>query len=159
MRLVMQRRHGFEKSARKLGPVKSSTLKPEWPMEVLQMDHTPVDVIVVDNERRLPIGRPWLTWRSMSEQGWWPAFTSLFGLRPRSPSPSPFRTQCWRRPHGWRIGNSESHWPVAGCPEQFTWTTRRNSTPRRSSAAVRSTAFNLTTDHEENPNMAVTSSG
>jgi len=30
-------------------------------MEVLQIDHTPVDVIVVDQEQRLPIGRPWLT--------------------------------------------------------------------------------------------------
>ena len=28
---------------------------------MLQVDHTPVDVIVVDEEDRLPIGRPWLT--------------------------------------------------------------------------------------------------
>jgi putative transposase len=61
MRLVMQRRHGLKKAREKLGPVNISTLRHEWPMEVLQMDHTPVDVIVVDNERRLPIGRPWLT--------------------------------------------------------------------------------------------------
>lgn len=30
-------------------------------MEVLQIDHTLVDVIVVDQEQRLPTGRPWLT--------------------------------------------------------------------------------------------------
>jgi putative transposase len=30
-------------------------------MEVLQIDHTLVDVIVVDREKRLPLGRPWLT--------------------------------------------------------------------------------------------------
>ena len=30
-------------------------------MEILQIDHTLVDVIVVDQEQRLPIGRPWLT--------------------------------------------------------------------------------------------------
>jgi putative transposase len=30
-------------------------------MDVLQIDHTPVDVMVVDAERRLSIGRPWLT--------------------------------------------------------------------------------------------------
>lgn len=30
-------------------------------MELIQIDHTPVDVIVVDQEQRLPIGRPWLT--------------------------------------------------------------------------------------------------
>ncbi len=30
-------------------------------MDVLQIDHTPVDVIVVDKETRRSIGRPWLT--------------------------------------------------------------------------------------------------
>ncbi len=30
-------------------------------LEVVQIDHTPVDVIVVDEAHRLPIGRPWLT--------------------------------------------------------------------------------------------------
>lgn len=30
-------------------------------LEVVQIDHTPVDVIVVDAAHRLPIGRPWLT--------------------------------------------------------------------------------------------------
>lgn len=30
-------------------------------MDILQIDHTRVDVIVVDRERRQPIGRPWLT--------------------------------------------------------------------------------------------------
>lgn len=31
------------------------------PLEVIQIDHTKVDVIVVDEASRLPIGRPWLT--------------------------------------------------------------------------------------------------
>jgi len=30
-------------------------------LEVVQIDHTPMDVIVVDEAHRLPIGRPWLT--------------------------------------------------------------------------------------------------
>lgn len=30
-------------------------------LDVVQIDHTPVDVIVVDEAHRLPIGRPWLT--------------------------------------------------------------------------------------------------
>ena len=30
-------------------------------LEVVQIDHTPVDVIVVDEAHGLPIGRPWLT--------------------------------------------------------------------------------------------------
>jgi putative transposase len=32
-----------------------------YALEVVQIDHTPVDVIVVDAVHRLPIGRPWLT--------------------------------------------------------------------------------------------------
>jgi putative transposase len=28
---------------------------------LFQIDHTPVDVIVVDEQDRLPVGRPWLT--------------------------------------------------------------------------------------------------
>jgi putative transposase len=31
------------------------------PLEIVQIDHTRVDVIVVDEETRKPIGRPWLT--------------------------------------------------------------------------------------------------
>lgn len=37
------------------------SLKATWPLDVLQMDHTLVDLIVVDEVARRPIGRPWLT--------------------------------------------------------------------------------------------------
>jgi putative transposase len=61
LRLVIGKREGVKRAREKLGPVQISSLKPEWPLDVLQIDHTPVDVIVVDRESRLPIGRPWLT--------------------------------------------------------------------------------------------------
>ena len=32
-----------------------------YPLEIVQIDHTPVDIIIVDSENRLPIGRPWIT--------------------------------------------------------------------------------------------------
>jgi putative transposase len=32
-----------------------------WPLQVIQIDHTPVDAIILDQKYRLPIGRPWLT--------------------------------------------------------------------------------------------------
>ena len=32
-----------------------------FPYAVLQIDHTPVDIILVDEVHRLPIGRPWIT--------------------------------------------------------------------------------------------------
>ena len=33
----------------------------EYPHDLYQIDHTPMDVEIVDEEHRLPIGRPWLT--------------------------------------------------------------------------------------------------
>lgn len=33
----------------------------EYPFSVVQIDHTPLDIILVDEPARLPIGRPWLT--------------------------------------------------------------------------------------------------
>jgi len=33
----------------------------DHPLSVVQIDHTPMDIILVDDENRLPIGRPWIT--------------------------------------------------------------------------------------------------
>jgi putative transposase len=33
----------------------------EWPLAETQIDHSLLDIMVVDSEHRLPIGRPWLT--------------------------------------------------------------------------------------------------
>jgi putative transposase len=49
LRLVTAKREGSKKARELLGPVAISTLQPERPMDVLQIDHTPVDVIVVDH--------------------------------------------------------------------------------------------------------------
>jgi len=38
-----------------------SHYKTNYPLEVVQIDHTPVDLILVDKESRQPIGRPWIT--------------------------------------------------------------------------------------------------
>jgi putative transposase len=61
LRLATAKREGSKKAREVYGPVAISTLRPSSPLDVLQIDHTPVDVIVVDQQRRLPIGRPWLT--------------------------------------------------------------------------------------------------
>src|SRR5215471_16241857 len=58
---VMRKREGSKRTRERLGPVRVSTLQSELPMDILQIDHTLVDVMVVDRERRLWIGRPWLT--------------------------------------------------------------------------------------------------
>ena len=53
-------------------------------LEVVQIDHTPVDVIVVDEVHRLPIGRPWLR---PSPSTWPPALSwaSMCHWRPPLP--------------------------------------------------------------------------
>jgi putative transposase len=56
----LQKREGAKKARQQVGRVHVSSLRPERPMELLQIDHTPMDLIVVDQEQRLPIGRPWL---------------------------------------------------------------------------------------------------
>jgi putative transposase len=61
LQLVIRKREGSKRAREKLGPVLVSTLRADLPMDIVQIDHTRVDVIVVDRERRQPIGRPWLT--------------------------------------------------------------------------------------------------
>jgi len=48
-------------AARRLAPASGRTPAAGRPMGVLQIDHTPVDLIVVDETWRKPVGRPWLT--------------------------------------------------------------------------------------------------
>lgn len=33
-----------------------------WPLDAVQIDHTPIDIILVDQTHRLPIGRAWVPW-------------------------------------------------------------------------------------------------
>jgi len=40
---------------------KPNHFKADYPLEIVQMDHTKVDIILVDDETRMPIGRPWVT--------------------------------------------------------------------------------------------------
>jgi putative transposase len=50
-----------KKSASKYDPITASFPGGDFPLEVVQIDHTPLDLIVVDEVYRLPIGRPYLT--------------------------------------------------------------------------------------------------
>ncbi len=42
-------------------PIRGSFPGADWPMSVIQVDHTPGNVELVDDEKRLPLGRPWIT--------------------------------------------------------------------------------------------------
>ena len=58
---VAARRRLGEQASRRLKPATGAMPAPERPLAVVQIDHTKVDLIVVDEHRRQPIGRPYLT--------------------------------------------------------------------------------------------------
>ena len=53
-------REGQKAAADKFRPVMGG-LKATEPLSLVQIDHTLVDVIIVDELQRQPMGRPWLT--------------------------------------------------------------------------------------------------
>ena len=55
------RRRGFGDRARKLRPAPGHFPHADFPLAVVQIDHTMVDIILVDDTYRLPVGRPWIT--------------------------------------------------------------------------------------------------
>jgi putative transposase len=54
-------RLGAKAAHAEYGPVTGQFPETGWPLQVVQIDHTLVDAIVVDQVHRQPIGRPWLT--------------------------------------------------------------------------------------------------
>jgi putative transposase len=59
-REVVAKREGRKAARERYLPAVGS-LEAHWPLSLIQIDHTLVDVIVVDSETRAPIRRPWLT--------------------------------------------------------------------------------------------------
>lgn len=56
------RNRGYGELAKnKFLPVPGEFPNADYPLAVVQIDHTPVDLILVDDVYRKPIGRPWLT--------------------------------------------------------------------------------------------------
>lgn len=56
------RAHGFrEKAINRFQPAAGQFPNADYPLAVMQIDHTPVDLILVDDIHRKPIGRPWIT--------------------------------------------------------------------------------------------------
>jgi len=42
-------------------PLEGSFPEATYPLEAVQIDHTPLDIIVVDEAYRMPVGKPWIT--------------------------------------------------------------------------------------------------
>lgn len=59
-REVEKAREGAKAARQKFAPVAGEN-KANQPLEVVQIDHTPADIILVDSFERQPIGRPWVT--------------------------------------------------------------------------------------------------
>ena len=59
--LKLKKRYGSQEAKYKYEPIKSAFPGADYPLAVVQIDHTPVDIILVDNETRKPLSRPWLT--------------------------------------------------------------------------------------------------
>ena len=57
----LRKRGQKEKAKNKFTPKPNSFPNVDFPLSVIQIDHTPVDLIIVDNQYRKPIGRPYLT--------------------------------------------------------------------------------------------------
>jgi len=54
-------REGNKAARDAYAPHKSEFPGADFPLSVVQVDHTPLDIILVDDAHRQPIGRPWLT--------------------------------------------------------------------------------------------------
>jgi len=58
---LMSKRIGHKAARERFKPIEGSFPNADFPLAVVQIDHTPVDLIIVDDKDRLPIGRPYLT--------------------------------------------------------------------------------------------------
>lgn len=54
-------RKGAKAARDAFAPLKGHFPGADFPLSVVQVDHTPLDIILVDDIHRQPIGRPWLT--------------------------------------------------------------------------------------------------
>jgi putative transposase len=60
-KLSMKKREGYKKAHKEFSNFEGEFPEGKFPLDVIQIDHTPLDIMVVDNRFRKPIGRPYLT--------------------------------------------------------------------------------------------------
>jgi putative transposase len=61
MKETLRRREGSQAVRNKYAPIQGALPGANWPLALVQIDHTPVDLILVDDVHRRPVGRPWIT--------------------------------------------------------------------------------------------------
>lgn len=60
-KIKLQRRFDSDAAKDEFEPKPGTIPGADWPLAIVQIDHTKLDVIVVDDIDRQPIGRPWIT--------------------------------------------------------------------------------------------------
>jgi putative transposase len=115
---VVARRHGRKAARDRYAPATGS-LEASWPLSLVQIDHTLVDVIVVDSIARRPIQRPWLTLAidvcSRCVAGFYaslepPSATSVALCLAHATLPK----EAWLS-----VRSIAAGWPVSGIPERL----------------------------------------
>jgi putative transposase len=61
LKTVLTQRYGDKIAREQTSPIIGEFPEPPYPLAILQIDHTLVDVIIVDEYQRKPIGRPYIT--------------------------------------------------------------------------------------------------
>jgi putative transposase len=59
--MKLKRRVNAKAAREKFAPITGHFPGANYPLAVVQIDHTPLDIILVDDVHRLPVGRPWIT--------------------------------------------------------------------------------------------------
>lgn len=58
---TLRHRQGSKAARDKYAPIRGTFPDANWPLATVQIDHTPIDLILVDDLHRRPVGRPWIT--------------------------------------------------------------------------------------------------
>jgi putative transposase len=59
--LKLQRRVSVRAARERFDPETGTFPGADWPLAVVQIDHTKIDLVLVDDIHRRPVGRPWIT--------------------------------------------------------------------------------------------------
>jgi putative transposase len=127
VRLRLARRPASQVTAKRAGRkaahdrfgAAAGSLDAPWPLSLVQIDHTLVDVIVVDSTTREPIQRPWLT-LAIDVHSRCVAGFHLSLEPPSATSVALCIAQAALSKAGWLMTrNIEGEWPVQGVPERL----------------------------------------
>src|SRR3984885_11161394 len=113
---VTAARHGGKRAREVYGAVLPQQ-RPGDPLGFLEIDHSPVDVIVVDEQTRLPLGRPWLSLAIDVPTRMVGGFYLSFDA-PSALSVAVVLTQAVLPKEAWLLDRQISlPWPVSGLPD------------------------------------------